>query len=69
MKKEIPPEVVEAMKNARRFLSWAAERITDKIYADELNRQGMAINFEAEADALDSLLSDYGYLAETEVTE
>ena len=69
MKKEwtdIRWDVHEAIRNARWFLSWVAEQLTDEIFADEMNRQGMASICGAEADLLDGLLDDYGLPAKNQ---
>jgi hypothetical protein len=58
--KEIPPDVHEAIRQARWWLLLFAERITDEIYANELNRHGMAIDCAWEADNLDLILAEYG---------
>jgi hypothetical protein len=57
---DIPPDVHEKLREIKRFLEHVACRLTDKMYACEGNREGMAMDCGFEANSIDFLLMDYG---------
>ena len=57
----LPPEVLQEIRTSIAELSFLSERIEDKIYECELNRSGVALDLENEAERLIWVLELLGY--------
>lgn len=53
---DIPGDVLEALKRTIENLRWLSGRVTDICYREDLNRDGLSINLDEQADALELVL-------------
>lgn len=56
MRDDIPADVQDAVSNAVEYLRWITTHVTNENYRNDLDRDGLALNCEAEADLLGKIL-------------
>lgn len=56
---DIPQDVFDLLRSTKYHLDHCARWLCDEAYADEWNREGMAMDLGFMASAIDSLLCDY----------
>jgi hypothetical protein len=56
----IPQDVHDALRKAQWFLEFVARSLSNEIYNEEANREGMSMDAGFEAYSLDLLMMDYG---------
>lgn len=56
MRNDIPEDVHRAIQQVVEYLRWVSSHVTNENYRNDLDRDGLAINCEAEADLLEALL-------------